>query len=733
MGWGQILLALAGLAMASVGVWLLLFWRQKRAVLVLGLFLLFRGLLNAVQGTRNALVAWGAQPPIPVLQGPIVVDKVLWSPVLFLLILFVVSYPRRRGWLGKSRWGPRLLIGLAAVQMVLLVVDPLVAAYRGPLSYWGLDASAGPDSAFYTQSVRPFLRWFILGTSMMTIPAYAMAGLVFVLDYVHEDPIREGSGLLLVAVGLSFDAIRIGAANVFYMVRGDQLAGSLNAAETIPHISALLPAIFAVGLLTVYAHRSLDPRRQRAAAWGVAGLLLPVAVEIGRRLFGPDPIIYGLAAATSVAAMPALVAYGVMHHRLFGIDLAIKRGIRRGTVAAAFLVAFLVATQTVQLISSGIAALTAGVVAMGVLLLGLTQVRRFGDRVAEAAMPAVRDEPVYLDHRKLEVYQAALRDAVDQDGRIRSDEVGTLKRLREALGLTDRDHELLLRIQGMIPEDHGRREDEVAEGRTVLERYRIEQRLGEGGQSTAWLATDLRSGAHVVLKVLPAGGSKGSVMEREVRALARLDHPNLVRLHAVETLGEDVVLVMDYAQAGTLQDQLDRGPLDGPTAARLAEDLLSSLGALHEEGIVHRDVKPNNLLVADDGRYLLSDLGIAKVPGVTMTTIAPGALMEPWGTIPYMSPEQARGQEVDRRSDLYSAAATLYGALAGRPLIEEGADESAIELRIRVASWQGFEAHDGLPPGLVDWFTTALARDPGDRFPDAKSMLEAFLEATGSS
>lgn len=733
MGWGQVTLALAGLAMAGVGIWLLVFWRQRRAVLALGLFLLFRGLLNAVQGTRNALVAWGAQPPIPVLQGPVVVDKILWAPVLFLLILFVASYPRRRGWLGKSPWGTRLLLGLAAVQIVVLLLDPLAAAYRGPLAYWGLEASAGPDSAFYVQSVRPFLSWFILATSMMTIPAYAVAGLVFVLDYVHEDPIREGSGLLLVAVGLSFDAIRIGAANVFYLARGDRLAGSLNAAETIPHISGLVPGAIAVGLLAAYAYRSRDARRQRAAAWGVGGLLLPVAIEIGRRLFGPDPILYGLAAATSVAAMPALVVYGVMQHRLFGIDLAIKRGIRRGTVAAAFLVVFLVATQTVQLVFSGTTALAAGVAAMGVLLLGLTQVRRFGERVAEAAMPTVRDEPVYLDHRKLEVYQAALRDAVDQGGRIRSDEIGALKRLREALGLTDRDHELLLRVQGMIPEDHGRREDEVAEGRTVLERYRVEQRLGEGGQSTAWLATDLRTGEHVVLKVLPAGGTRGSVMEREVRALARLDHPNLVRLHGVEILGEDVVLVMDYAQAGTLQDQLDRGALDGQKATRLAEDLLGSLDALHEEGIVHRDVKPSNVLLGDDGRYLLSDLGIAKVPGVTMTTITPGALMEPWGTIPYMSPEQARGQEVDQRSDLYSAAATLYGALVGRPLIQEGADESPIELRIRVASWQGFDAQDGLPSQLVDWFTTALARDPEDRFPDAKSMLEAFLDCTRSS
>jgi eukaryotic-like serine/threonine-protein kinase len=201
-------------------------------------------------------------------------------------------------------------------------------------------------------------------------------------------------------------------------------------------------------------------------------------------------------------------------------------------------------------------------------------------------------------------------------------------------------------------------------------RYRLQEPIGQGGMGRVWLATDELLGREVAAKelVAPAGFTEAEVREmgtramREARAAARLSHANVVAVYDVVVEGGSPWIVMEYVRSQSLFELVARqGPLDVPTVARIGLGVLAALRAAHGSGVVHRDVKPGNVLIAPDGRVVLSDFGLATIVGDPAVTRA-GMLI---GSPSYMAPERARDGDAGPAADLWSLGATLYFAVEG--------------------------------------------------------------------
>ena len=248
-------------------------------------------------------------------------------------------------------------------------------------------------------------------------------------------------------------------------------------------------------------------------------------------------------------------------------------------------------------------------------------------------------------------------------------------------------------------------------------------------------ATDTRLGRTVALKVIRPDWSSDPESRlrllREARAVAALNHPNILTVFEVDAEGEVACVAMEYVPGGTLAELLASGPLAAERALRLAAQVADALAAAHAAGIVHRDLKPSNIMLAADERAKVVDFGLAKVartpggadPGSALT--ATGAIV---GSAPYMSPEQASGHALDARSDLFSLGAVLYEMLAGRRPFAgaDGADTLAAILRDAPAPVPG------IAPDVARVVERCLRKNPADRFQsalEAKAAIEACLGA----
>src|SRR5947208_7436134 len=275
------------------------------------------------------------------------------------------------------------------------------------------------------------------------------------------------------------------------------------------------------------------------------------------------------------------------------------------------------------------------------------------------------------------------------------------------------------------PDPHFRLLDRALAGRYVLER-----RLGRGGMGVVFLARELRLERRVAIKLLlPAKAVDPVARERflvEARTAAQLTHPNIVPIFAVDELSDVVFFAMAYIEGQTLGQRVrERGPLPPKEAARLLRDVGWALAHAHARGVVHRDVKPDNILLdAATGRALVSDFGIARVFGAGGTT--GGGPREVVGTAEFISPEQASGSAVDGRSDLYSLGVVAYYALSGR-LPFEGPDSYELLARHiaepppRLAS-----AAPELPRRLAEVIDRCLAKDPEARFASGADLADAL-------
>ncbi|HEU5311283.1 MAG TPA: serine/threonine-protein kinase, partial [Candidatus Eisenbacteria bacterium] len=216
--------------------------------------------------------------------------------------------------------------------------------------------------------------------------------------------------------------------------------------------------------------------------------------------------------------------------------------------------------------------------------------------------------------------------------------------------------------------------------RSRLGAYEILGPLGAGGMGEVYRARDLRLGREVAVKVLPAevGSSPDRLarFEREARTVAGLNHPNIVTLHSVEDADGVRFLTMELVEGQTLSSLITPGGLPLPRLLELAIPLTDALVAAHERGVIHRDLKPGNVMVTREGRVKVLDFGLAKIAtgenaaverSVAATVDLPlsreGMMV---GTVPYMAPEQIRGEPTDARSDLFSLGIILYELATGR-------------------------------------------------------------------
>ena len=260
----------------------------------------------------------------------------------------------------------------------------------------------------------------------------------------------------------------------------------------------------------------------------------------------------------------------------------------------------------------------------------------------------------------------------------------------------------------------------------IAGRYSLERELGRGGMGIVYLARDVRLDRPVALKLLPPDrAAMPGVREnflREARLAARLAHPNIVPIHAVEEIGEFVFYAMRYVAGETLGERLRRVHRLAPhDAARLLRDTAYALAYAHAQGVIHRDIKPDNILLEDDGaRAVVTDFGIARL--VDAPDASGGRIV---GTAEYLSPEQAGGEAVDGRSDLYALGAVGFHCLSGRPPFVGDVRELLLQHLTQQAAPLRTIAPDA-PLPLATAIDRALSKHPEDRYATAEAMAEAM-------
>ncbi len=265
-----------------------------------------------------------------------------------------------------------------------------------------------------------------------------------------------------------------------------------------------------------------------------------------------------------------------------------------------------------------------------------------------------------------------------------------------------------------------------------LGRYRIEAELGRGAMGVVYRAVDGQTGRLVALKGVlhDVPDEDRARVEQEALATARLDHPHIVRLHAIVGERRRRWLVLDLIDGEPLSDLLERdGPLEPAYAARLVRDLADALAHAHAQGVLHRDVKPSNVLVARDGRALLTDFGLARVEGSDLGLTRSGEIV---GTPAYMAPEQVRGErrEVGPATDVYGLGATLFHLVTGRPPCVEPTYEELFAAVLRAPPPPLASLRPDAPRDLDALVRRCLAKRPAER-PAAAGLVEAldaFLE-----
>jgi serine/threonine-protein kinase len=263
-------------------------------------------------------------------------------------------------------------------------------------------------------------------------------------------------------------------------------------------------------------------------------------------------------------------------------------------------------------------------------------------------------------------------------------------------------------------------------------RYSLERELGRGGMGVVFLARDVALDRLVAIKLLPpAQAASPDLRERflrEARTSAKLSHPNVVPIFAVEEIGDFVFFVMGYVEGETLGNRVRRrGPLSPPAAARMLKEVAWALAYAHLRGVVHRDIKPDNILVEQDtGRALVTDFGIAFAGQHTGLT----GVGEILGTAQYMSPEQACGEPVDGRSDLYSLGIVGFYALSGKLPFEAPSTAALLAMQITRTAPPLATVAPGIPGRLAQAIDRCLAKTPEDRFPSGEALAEAVAETT---
>jgi serine/threonine protein kinase/Flp pilus assembly protein TadD len=270
----------------------------------------------------------------------------------------------------------------------------------------------------------------------------------------------------------------------------------------------------------------------------------------------------------------------------------------------------------------------------------------------------------------------------------------------------------------------------------TIGQYRILRVLGKGGAGEVYLAEDTRLGRHVALKFLPSyvtAASQGLLrFHQEARAASSISHPNVAHIYEAGAAEGFNYLAMEYVEGVTLREMLKGGKLELTRALDIALQVANALSAAHEAGVIHRDVKPENIMVRMDGYVKVLDFSLAKLSEAQGNGLhvslnsdepletAPGLIM---GTTPYMSPEQARGQTVDARTDIWSLAVVLYEMIEGRRLFDGESPGDVIASILTTEAPPLTNADENVSPELQVIFKKALRRKRDERYQSIKDLL----------
>lgn len=281
---------------------------------------------------------------------------------------------------------------------------------------------------------------------------------------------------------------------------------------------------------------------------------------------------------------------------------------------------------------------------------------------------------------------------------------------------------------------------------STLGHYRIVDKIGEGGMGEVYRARDERLDRDVAVKVLPASVAQDperiARFEREAKAVAKLEHPNIVAIHDFDNEGDVTFAVTELLEGETLREQLQksRGPLPWRQVQEISAAVANGLGAAHGKGVVHRDIKPSNIFLCSDGRVKILDFGLAATHEVVASEAETGSLVAPltrkgsvMGTVGYMSPEQVRGEPADHRSDIFALGCVLYEMLTGHRAFKRDTTAEIMTAILREEPPSFTESGVQVVPEVAKAVQHCLEKNPEHRFQSAADVAFALGVGTDAA
>src|SRR6266516_4917294 len=280
---------------------------------------------------------------------------------------------------------------------------------------------------------------------------------------------------------------------------------------------------------------------------------------------------------------------------------------------------------------------------------------------------------------------------------------------------------------------------------TIFGQYSVVSKIGEGGMGEVFRARDTKLGRDVAIKVLPAAFSADAErlrrFEQEAQAAGALNHPNILVIFHIGTHEGAPYIVSELLEGETLRERMAGSALPQRKAIDYGLQIARGLAAAHEKGIVHRDIKPDNVFITDDGRVKILDFGLAKLTaandGTSQTEVPtrkvntdPGTVM---GTMGYMSPEQLKGQPADHRSDIFSFGAILYEMLSGKRAFRGDSMAETMSAILREDPPNLSESNKTVSPALERVVHHCLEKNPAERFHSARDLAFAIESLSGSA
>ncbi len=260
--------------------------------------------------------------------------------------------------------------------------------------------------------------------------------------------------------------------------------------------------------------------------------------------------------------------------------------------------------------------------------------------------------------------------------------------------------------------------------RKTISHYKILEKLGEGGMGVVYKAEDTKLDRTVAIKFLPrhisANSEERERFKIEAKAAAALNHPNIATIYAIEETDDEMFIVMEFIDGKELKEEIKAGPIQSKEAINIATQIAEGLIAAHKKEIIHRDIKSSNIMITNEGKIKIMDFGLAKMKGASDLTKAGSTV----GTVAFMSPEQVKGDIVDKRTDLWSLGIIIYQMLSGK-LPFEGEYEAAVIYELLNEEPVGLQTYrSDIPDNLLKLTCRLIEKDINKRIGSANLVLE---------